>query len=55
VEANIDTMTTQELKVFENKKIRSVWDDTQDKWLFSVIDIVEALTDSPTRKDIGAF
>ncbi len=43
-------MTTQELKVFENKKIRSVWDDTQDKWLFSVIDIVEALTDSPDAK-----
>ena len=35
------------LKVFENKKIRSAWDKEQEKWWFSVVDIIEVLTDSP--------
>ncbi len=35
------------LKVFENKKIRSAWDKKQEKWWFSVVDIIEVLTDSP--------
>jgi hypothetical protein len=34
------------LKLFENKKIRSAWDDGQEKWFFSVVDIIEVLTDS---------
>ncbi len=36
------------LVVFENKKIRRIWHENQ--WYFSVIDIVEALTDSPTPR-----
>ena len=35
-----------ELKLFENKKIRAKWDDEQEKWYFSVVDIVSALTDN---------
>jgi len=35
------------LKIFENKKIRSSWDEEQEKWYFSIIDVIEALTDSP--------
>jgi hypothetical protein len=35
------------VKLFESKKIRSHWDESEEKWYFSVIDIVEALTDSP--------
>ena len=35
------------IKVFEQKKIRSHWDDEQEKWYFSVIDVIEILTDSP--------
>ena len=35
-----------ELKIFENKKIRAKWDDEQEKWYFSVVDIVAALTDN---------
>lgn len=36
-----------EIKVFEEKKVRSVWDDEQEKWFFSVIDVIEILTQSP--------
>ena len=35
-----------ELKLFENKKIRAKWNDEREKWYFSVVDIVAALTDN---------
>jgi len=34
------------IKLFESKKIRSEWDDKEQKWYFSVIDIIEILTES---------
>jgi len=37
----------KEIKIFENKRIRSNWDSEQEKWFFSVVDIIEVLTDSP--------
>jgi len=39
--------TMKDLKIFENKKIRSNWDSEQEKWFFSIVDIIEVLTDSP--------
>lgn len=38
------------LKLFESKKIRSQWDAANEKWYFSVQDVVEALTDSADVK-----
>lgn len=38
------------IKLFESKKIRSVWNETEQKWYFSVADVVEALTDSTDIK-----
>lgn len=44
-------MTRKEtLKLFEDRKVRTVWDDEQEKWYFSVIDVVAILTDSPDPK-----
>ncbi|MDP1727447.1 MAG: Bro-N domain-containing protein [Bacteroidota bacterium] len=34
------------IKLFEDKKVRTVWDDEKEKWYFSVIDIIEILTNS---------
>ena len=39
-------MTMQELKIFEEKQIRTVWDEVQEKWYFCVPDIIRVLTDS---------
>ena len=36
----------QTLQLFEEKKVRTVWDDEKEKWYFSVIDVVSVLTDS---------
>ena len=41
----------QEIKLFEDKKVRTVWDDDKEKWFFCVVDVVEALTDSKNPTD----
>ena len=32
------------LKLFEQKKVRSHWDEKEEKWYFSIIDVIEILT-----------
>ena len=39
-----------ELKIFEDKNIRAKWDDEQEKWYFSVVDVVSVLTDNDYQK-----
>ena len=40
-------MTQQNaIKLFEQKQVRSVWDDTTEEWYFSVVDVIAILTDS---------
>ena len=39
------------VKLFQDKKIRSVWDETEQQWYFSVVDVVAALTDSVNPTD----
>ena len=40
-------MTKQQaLKLFEERRVRTVWDDEQVKWYFSIVDVVAVLTDS---------
>lgn len=34
------------IKIFEDKKIRTVWDDKTEEWYFSIIDVIAVLTDS---------
>ena len=35
-----------EIKLYENKEIRSVWDEEKEEWYFSVVDVVSVLTES---------
>ena len=37
----------QAIQIFEQRKVRTVWDDEAEKWYFSVVDVVGVLTDSP--------
>ena len=34
------------IKLFETKKVRTIWDDKEEKWYFSIVDVVAVLTDS---------
>jgi len=38
------------IKLFQDKKIRSVWNEEEEQWYFSVVDVVEVLTDSPNPR-----
>ena len=40
------------IKIFEEKKVRTVWDDEQEKWYFSIVDVCGVLTES---KDPTAY
>jgi len=42
------TMEQQDaIKVYEDKQVRTLWDKDQEKWFFSIIDVIAALTGSP--------
>ena len=36
----------QSLKLFEERNVRTIWDDTQEKWYFSVVDVIQVLTEN---------
>ena len=38
------------IKVFEERKVCTVWDDKEEKWYFSIVDVVAVLTDSADPK-----
>ena len=40
-----------QIKLFEEKKVRAVYDDAEEKWYFSVVDVVAVLTDSPNPRN----
>lgn len=40
-----------EIKLYESKEVRSVWDAEKEEWYFSVVDVVGVLTDSTNPRD----
>lgn len=44
-------MTKQNsIKIFDQKQVRTLWDDEQEKWYFSIVDVIAVLTDSPNPR-----
>lgn len=41
----------ESIKIFEEKRIRTLWDEEQEKWYFSVVDVVQVLTGSVNPTD----
>ena len=41
----------EKIQLFENRKIRTVWSEKEEKWYFSVLDVIEVLTDSKDPTD----
>jgi hypothetical protein len=39
------------IKLFEDKKVRSLWNEGEEEWYFSVVDVIQVLTDSSDPKD----
>ena len=40
-----------QIQIFEEKKVRTIWDDAEEKWYFSIVDAVAVLTDSPDPRN----
>ena len=47
--------TETDIKLFETKKVRSVWDEEQEKWWFSILDIIAILTDQSDYKKVRSY
>ena len=45
----------EKIQLFESKKVRTVWDDTEEKWYFSVVDVCGVLTEQPTPKRASTY
>ena len=41
----------QSIQLFEERNVRTIWDDVQEKWYFSVVDVIAILTDSSTPRN----
>ena len=41
----------EKIQLLENKKVRTVWNEQEEKWYFSVLDVIEVLTDSKDPTD----
>ncbi len=41
---------TNAVQLFENKRIRTVWDEEREEWYFSIVDVIAVLTDSETPR-----
>ena len=39
------------IQLFEDKKIRTAWDEEKEEWYFSVVDVIAVLTDSSNPTD----
>ena len=42
---------TNQIQLFNEKKVRTVWDSEKEEWYFSVVDVVKILTDSKNPTD----
>lgn len=44
-------MQCEQYKLFESNLIRTVWNETDEKWYFVVVDVIKVLTDTPNPGD----
>ena len=43
------------IQIFEKRQVRSIWDEKQEKWWFSILDIIAVLTDQPDYKKVRNY
>ena len=46
---------SDKIKLFEDKRIRTAWDEEQEEWYFSVVDVVAVLTDQPDARHASTY
>lgn len=48
-------MSDNKIQLFEDKRIRTAWDEKNEEWLFSIVDVVGVLTDQPTQRGASNY
>ncbi|MDR2719457.1 MAG: hypothetical protein LBC03_01455 [Nitrososphaerota archaeon] len=48
-------MEDKNIKLFENKRVRTAWDEEKQEWLFSIVDVVGILTTQPTQRGASNY
>ena len=48
-------MDNDKLQLFENKTIRTAWDEEKEEWYFSVVDVVAVLTEQETQRGASTY
>lgn len=48
-------MDKDKIQLFEDKTIRTAWDEEAEEWYFSVVDVVGVLTDQPTQRNASTY
>ncbi|MDR1070336.1 MAG: hypothetical protein LBL37_06120, partial [Gracilibacteraceae bacterium] len=48
-------MSGDNIQLFEDKRIRTAWDEENGEWLFSVVDVVAVLTDQSTQRNASTY
>ena len=43
------------IQLFEDKRIRTAWDEEAEEWYFSIVDVVSVLTDQPTPRSASTY
>lgn len=44
-----------EIKLYDDKQIRSVWDEEKEEWYFSVVDVVGVLTEQENARGASTY
>jgi len=48
-------MGNNKIQLFEDKRIRTAWDEENEEWLFSIVDVMGILTEQPTQRGASNY
>ncbi|MCL2334026.1 MAG: Bro-N domain-containing protein [Candidatus Methanoplasma sp.] len=48
-------MDESKIQLFENKRVRTVWNEEEQEWYFSIVDVCAVLTDQPTQRNASTY
>jgi len=51
----VEYVDNKNIRSFENKRVRTAWDEEKEEWLFSIVDVVGILTDQPTPRNASTY
>jgi len=48
-------MNDKNIPLFENKRIRTAWNEEEQEWYFSIVDVVSVLTNQPSQRNASTY